>query len=370
MDFNLNLPTSDVQLIVPENPKHKPRTLLTHVSGNDYLLVLDNTAAEKFTTCPQSAWNYLVLRREGHAKSAALTFGGAIHEGLDEYLNWQFNVKRDPTLATPEMVTAMLNRASQRILTYFTENPTPPDEYRTPLCAVEVLKHYASRSVLPDYDWDILSHEGKPCVERPFEIPLGTLRVNAEIVLPEWEGSRYVERIYVAWSGRIDAVADCNGKHRIVDHKTTSVGTDSFIQDFQLSNQTQGYVWAARKLYPELDVQGFCANVIFLKKPGVGQGLTQSGPRGGVPPLNFFRSYFDYSDSRLEQWEKNALTLCEDFVACLVRNFAPMHTKWCFGKYGRCPYHDACTIDDEAVRGRFLASDAFKSVTWNPTNDR
>ncbi len=94
------------------------------------------------------------------------------------------------------------------------------------------------------------------------------------------------------------------------------------------------------------------------------------GPRGGEPPLNFFRAYFDYSPERIAQWETNALTLVEDFVHCLVRNYFPMHTKWCFGKYGKCQFHDVCTIDDPFVRMKMLMSDAYKDVTWNPTADR
>lgn len=197
--------------------------------------------------------------------------------------------------------------------------------------------------------------------------------VNTEIYLPQWGERRYVRTIYFAWSGRIDLVAHCNGMARIVDHKTTSIEGDRFVQDFQLSNQTQGYVWAAKQLWPELNIKGFCLNALALIRPKTGSftgPLDARGPRGGEPPFRPSRHYFEYSDIRLEQWVNNCRSIISDFVHCLVRNDFPMHTKWCFGKYGRCSYHDLCTIDSIDVRMRLLQSPAFKDVTWNPTAGR
>jgi hypothetical protein len=86
-----------------------------------------------------------------------------------------------------------------------------------------------------------------------------------------------------------------------------------------------------------------------------------------MPTLDFFRAYFEYSPSRLDQWERNSLTLAEDFVHCLIRRYFPMYTNHCFNKFGRCQYHDICTLDDPAVRQRMLMSDMYRDVTWSPT---
>ena len=94
------------------------------------------------------------------------------------------------------------------------------------------------------------------------------------------------------------------------------------------------------------------------------------GPRGGDPALNFFRAFFQYSDERLSWWQNNALDIVSDFIHCLARNSFPSHTKWCFGKYGKCPYHDVCCQDDAAVRSNMIKSEMFKDVTWNPTANR
>lgn len=364
MSIDITLPTSDVSTH-PVDPIPRPRReLLTPLpEPGHFLLVVDNSAVETFTTCPRYAQYYLTFAREAHARNAALTFGGAVHKGCEaiELFEGHETIFSTETRIWTEADTA------QVVLKFFTENPTPPDEYRTPQNALELLAHYRVRKTFPDYHWNVLADEKGLLVERAFEVPLGVLEVNAEIQLPTWTEQRFVKCIHIAWSGRIDLIAECNNKRRVVDNKTSSIGGDQFIQDFQLSNQTIGYVWAARQLWPDLNIDGFCLNAFHLKKPSPGRSLVDSGPRGGQAPLQFFRAYFDYSESRIAQWEHNAMTLCEDFVHCLVRDEFPMHVKWCFNKYGKCQFHDICTIDEPDVRIRMLQSDAYKDVTWDPT---
>jgi hypothetical protein len=152
------------------------------------------------------------------------------------------------------------------------------------------------------------------------------------------------------------------------------MGGDQFIQSFQLSNQTIGYCWAAQQMWPSLFprdfVSGFCLDALFFKKPTGNVSLVEKGPRGGEPACQFFRTYFEYSQERIDKWASNQLTIIEDFVHSLVRANFPMYTNHCFNKYGRCPYYDVCTIDNPETRLRFLHSDAFKDVTWDPTIGR
>jgi len=348
IDVALN--TSETNVHPPAPVDEKPRDFLTPIpdSVGEFLLVMDNTAMEKVVRCPTAGLNYLIRGREAHAKNAALSFGGAIHAGLEAYYKGQ---------STGEQ--------QQAVLKYFTENPAPPDEYRTPQIALEVLAHYQREcEVREDYKWTILDFNG-PIIERPFELPLGVLELG-ELVPPYG----YIAKIHVAWSGRIDLGVNCFNANRVNDHKTTSIDGDQFIQGFQLSNQTIGYVWAAQQLFPQYEFSGFCLNALRLKKPTGKVGLMERGPRGGEPALKFFRAYFDYSQERIDQWAANALTIVEDFVHCLVRDFFPMYTAHCFNKFGRCPYFDVCTIDNPETRVRMLNSDAFKDVTWNPTVGR
>lgn len=374
--FDMSLDLRSVQLATPASPVAVPREFLTLIPGTtgEYLLVIDNTAAEKIMMCPTMAMYYLYFRREGHARNAALVFGGAVHEGMEVILHGPGEIKvQDGSwtkIANPNTEEEFTKRIANAITYFWSNNPAPPDEYRTVNNAIEVLRHYRNRASLPDYQWSILRDNNGPLIERAFELPLGVLEVNTEIQLPEWSTPRFIRKIHVAWAGRIDIVATSNGLNRIGDHKTTSIAGDNFVQDFILSSQTQGYVWAGQQLWPELDIQGFVLNAIFLKKPAAGVGIANVGPRGGKPALDFFRAYYEYSPQRLNEWADNALTVVEDFVHCLVRKRFPMYTKQCFNKYGKCPYHDVCTIDDPETRVRILMSDAFKPVTWDPTTGR
>lgn len=350
--FNISLPTSSVVTELPPGPDRPlRRDILQQIESSDeYLMILDNSSMEKFTTCPTSAMFYLVYKRQAPARNAALVFGGAIHQGLEAF--YKGKPDEDQNLA---------------IVKHFSDNPTPSDDHRTPAVALEVIAHYRRRATLPDYKLILLNN----LVETPFELPLCVITVNAEIQLPLWDAPRFVSKIHVAWSGKIDLVAHSNSRNRICDHKTTSIAGDQFVQDFRLSNQTIGYLWAGQQLWPELGLTGFMGNAIHLKRPTAGRPysgpLTDKGPRGGEPALNFFRFYFEYSPERVLEWEHNAKLLVSDFIHCLVRADFPAHTKWCFGKYGRCSYHDACSIDDQRVRLNMINSPAFEPVTWDPT---
>lgn len=386
-DLKLTVSTNEVHLQPEPVKDYPPRQLLTPLpTSGHFLLVIDNSSLETFTTCPQSAYYKLVLKREAHARNAALTFGGALHEGLERFLERQWGHQQGLEVDDEEWT----KEEDQRILKFFTENPAPLDEYRTVQNALAVLAAYRQRASLPDYQWEIQSDSSGPIIERAFELPLGVVEVNDWIPMP-WlldaqleeaikHGSQekrgvcapYVSHIHIAWSGRIDAIARCGNPNvvRVVDHKTTSIMGDSFMQDFQISNQVLGYVWAARQLWPDLDVSAFCLNAIHFKKPTGTGAITDPGPRGGPSALSFVRGYYEYSPQRLSEWAENCLNIVSDFIHCLVRDSFPRHTKWCFGKYGKCQYHDVCVQDDPKVRANMIHSDMFKQVTWNPVAGR
>lgn len=357
MQLDITLPTSQTA-VIPVEAERPRRQFLTHIEGNDFLLVVDSTAAEKIVRCPTAGYYYLVRGREPHAKNAALTFGGAIHAGIEAFFKGLDAIAQN----------AMIQK-------YFVENPAPPDEYRTFPMALQVMQHYREQfRVRVDYkDERLLTDSVGTIIERAFEIPLGVLELNCDIQLPQWDAPRRIDNIHVAYSGRIDRAAHLNNMDRVVDVKTTSMGGDQFIQTFQLSPQTIGYVWASQQMWPDYVLRGFALDAIYLKKPNKSNamfGLMEKGVRGGEPALQFFRAYFEYGQIRIDQWQHNMLTIVEDFVHCLRRNFFPLYTNHCFNKFGRCPYFDVDTIDNPDVRIKMLESDAFKDVTWDPTIGR
>lgn len=360
----MNIPTLDTtttQTIPKESVTNKRRELLEPLSkSGEFLLVLDNSAMEWIQRCPTSAFYHLVMSRQAHAKNSSLTFGGALHIGVER-------LELAKAKEEPEDETA----TAKAMLDYFSENGGGViDEYRTPQNALEVMAHYRERCKLPDYYTEILFDSAGPIVERAFELPLGVLEVKAFLKLPQWEHSRWIERIHVAWSGRIDGLPQVNDKNRVKDTKTTSIGGEQFSQSFQLSNQTIGYVWAGQQLWPAFNISGCMIDAIWLKKPSKGCGLTDRGPRGGEPALQFFRLFFDYPPIRVAEWASNAMLMISDFVGHLVSGEYPMYMNHCFNKYGKCQFHDICLQDEKAVRLKMLQSDAYKDVTWNPTSDR
>lgn len=358
--IDINIDLSGVNIVPPAGLSEQPRIFLREIENEpgEFLLVVDNTASEKIVRCPTAGRYYVIDAREGYAKNAALILGGAVHQGIELMLK-----------------NGTADQQDRAIFQYFQDNPTPPDEYRTVQNAVKIMSHYrVAQQMRADYQWTILEDSDGPIIERPFELPLGVLEIGDNVQLPKWNEPKFVKNIHVAWSGRIDLVAHCNNMNRVVDHKTTSIGGDQFVQSFQLSNQTIGYDWAAQQIWPELfpygSLSGFCLDAIFFKKPAGNTELTSKGPRGGDPALQFFRNYFEYSQDRVDQWAANQLTVIEDFVHSIVRNNFPMYTAHCFNKFGRCPYYDVCTIDNLETRERFLGSDVFKDVTWDPTVGR
>jgi hypothetical protein len=345
-DIDIELPN-----VTPPPPKGAVRDLLVALpEPGHYLMVIDNSTLEVFERCPTAFLYHFVYRRQAHARNASLTFGGALHKAIE-------------SLERGDSEKAQ----NQAIIDYFTSNPAPPDEYRTAPLAAEIMQHYRHRCTQPDYHWKILTHNDAPLIECPFEVPLGTIEVNTKIRLPHWLEPALVKTVHVAWSGKMDVIAHVQGRNRVVDHKTTSVGGDRFTQQFPLSHQTQGYVWAAQRLYPQLKIGGTCINAIYITKPKNGTtSLLDKGPRGGLPALDFFRSYYDYTSQRLAEWERNCLLIIEDLLHCLIRNFYPMYTHHCFDKFSQCPYYDICTLEDIKVRHRLLMSEAYEDVTWSP----
>ncbi len=93
----LNLSSTTALTDFTPKTEAKRRLLLTPLDEpGHFLLVLDNSSLEKFTTCPKSAEYYLVAEREAQARNSALVFGGAIHAGLEKYLEWQWYMTQEP----------------------------------------------------------------------------------------------------------------------------------------------------------------------------------------------------------------------------------------------------------------------------------
>lgn len=384
------LPTNSTILYPPPPANNQRRPFLTPIPNlpGEFLLVLDNTSTDHIKRCHKNAQIYLLLGREGRGNQAALSYGGAIHAGLEVFHKEQYLKACYPDFMDlmPSDWAAVSNSAQdQAVLSHFASNPCLPD-WRNPTVALEVLAHYRRRSnpeLYPDYNWDILSDDRGPIIERAFEIPMGVCEIDLPVSflkdIPSeitWDGVTFPAKIHLAWSGRIDLITQWQSSVYYTDHKTSSIGPEEFLLGCQFASQFIGYVWAGKQMVklgilPQAcDTNKFCVNRIQLSRPSKttpNAGLLDRGPRGGEPRLHFSRHYFEYSDERISRWVTDTQLLIEDFLHSVSRNHFPLNDRTCFDKFGKCCYWDACSIDSELIGDKFLQSDAYKEVTWNPT---
>lgn len=338
--LNLNelpgLPTDEGQV----------RPLLERIDGtDDYILRIDNSTLEKFQTCSRAAEHYCIARRQRHG-TAAMNFGSAIHLGLETFYRKGFS-------HLPEAVSNALELYSRF-------QQSDPDEWRTSTILEDTLIKYHDKYSKDEPISVIRDDKNVPMVEIPFSLVLGEILLDKKIdsyTSPDLP--TYIHKLIILWSGRIDLAANYGDDSiYVVDHKTTSIGGPQFFADFMLSQQMVGYNWALRKLLPSHRITGIVVNAIIQRKP------TRTGRA-----LEFERQVYFHQDWHINEWERDVIAEVERFVTCFISNSWPKATKWCFGKYGKCEYHDVCTLPPEQ-RHLMLQSREYSNVTWSPLDDR
>lgn len=331
--------------------KPKRRLLRATEDPGVFQLDIDNTSLET-TVCPRMGQFRMVQGRELASGQGPLIYGNAKHRYLEKRL-----------------LGSSVQEAQQAMVDFMLDNPFE-DEWRNIHHALEGMQRYEERWASQPINVMELRRTNGPLtlVEVPFQLPLVEIEVGDVLNFPQKllvEGSTSdeplaVDKIVVNWTGKIDTVWQDHptlGGNWIVDHKTTSIGGVTFWGEFQLSQQTVGYTWAARKLLPEVPIRGAIVNALIGRKP------TKTGVAH-----EFDRMEFEYPDWQTDEWHNNTASLCRDFVHHLMDGFFPMRTKSCFGKYGKCRYHDVCSAAPEA-RPTILFSGLYQDVTWNPLEE-
>lgn len=367
--------TQDMSIDLTTIPTDPPvRRLFTYNPSLHTLeMDIDNTSLEHFTTCARSAEYRLVASREGTGNMAAKNYGSAKHHYLETRL-------RGGSVEDAEQVMTNF------LLPLQSENDK---EWRTVTHAIDSMRGYErfwhSMPIEP------VKFDDKLLVEIPFRLPLCDINIANEalsktiewlrpmVTNPDVLPNTFVPPlIRVFWTGRIDVIAPFLGENYVWDHKTTSMVGPSFYDDFQLSSQTQGYVWAAGHTFPDLAIRGLRVNTI------IGRAPTKTGVAHA-----YERQTYVYSDQLLAEWHRDTQLLVADFIAHLLRSDHvaasephshvvnghptrsgfPKMTKWCQAKYGQCQYFSVCTAQP-AARHIVLNSDMFQDVTWSPLNPR
>ena len=345
IDFdNINL--SDVQATSPEVPK---RALLKRLgTTNEFVLEIDNTTMNYFQTCPRSAFLYTVKRKQ-RPDRAPLIFGGAIHAALEILYRHGFDYTR---------------AAKQAALDYFECHPyNTTGQWRTPAYAIEAIDNYVKYWSLMDN----LTPLSQDWVEKAFSLNIGHVVVNAalpytlrELTDEPSDEPLYATIIHIQWCGKIDILAHNGGPDSglwVVDHKTSSMGGDTFYADFELGQQTHGYQWASEHILGQ-PVNGFILNALIIRQP------TRTG-KG----MEFDRKMYPYTRESLLEWKSDMLMSVENYIHALTSGAFPKYTAWCMGKYGRCQYHTVCTLPSAQRQFMLDAATEYENVTWSPLHD-
>lgn len=300
----------------------------------DGAFFIDNSTLEYMTTCPR-AFEYKALNKRISAESRpALNFGGAIHTALEVRYRLAGNEPVDDAVELAQMAALEL---------HFQERPID-NNYRTLDLATQIITTYNRRYLSEAFD--ILANEadGKPLVELSFAHKLGDFAYRGGVVP-------------VYYMGRIDLLVWWPKGHLfVIDHKTTSIMGQGFFEEQRMSAQQHGYLWAAQKS-TGLRAEGFAINAIRTRPP--------AKTRSAVEMDDFQREKFFITQEAIAEWETNTKVLIEEVLWHHERGYFPMKTKWCVGKYGRCPYFEVCSLPPES-RGVMINSNMFQTDTWSP----
>ena len=362
------------------------RKLLQWQSDGSLLFRVDWSSIESLLSCNRSSEYKLVHSRQSGSR-AALTFGAAIHSGLEIWYRNKHLIgtdcfQDDESLTDAPVLTmeSLLSRCYSAIESTFAASPpsTFTPDYRTSDYAVQsfhsYITHYRDEILTP------FTYQDRPMVEFSFSFPLGKTELPTSI-FQQWgfgtltnDAQKESEAesalgigstlpVQIEWSGIVDMLAEVNGALYVVDHKTTSILSQDFFDGFEIAMQPTGYFSAMRAAFPDLPIKGFLANVLACRKPVA--AVTKSGRPTTSKPFEALRRQYNYSDWHVTEFKRDALALIEELFANLTNGFFPRKTTWCVGKYGKCPFFDVCALPPEQ-RLAMLMSDQYTDNTWRP----
>ena len=182
--------------------------------------------------------------------------------------------------------------------------------------------------------------------------------LETTIIRNEQHFQIYSEKDDLEWSGRVDSVRRRRGKLLAWDYKSTSSMGASYFDQFELSFQFPGYVWATRQLASE-PVNEICLDVYYTVST----------------KEEFFRRTFRYTDADLGEWVAN-VKLWRDRLFHLLDNHLYDPEAWpkawgqCAWWYGRkCPFFDVHSISPSDDTRLHVLQQDYEEHRWNPLDE-
>lgn len=305
-------------------------------------VTIDNSEYSTWSSCFAMGLYSGGLRRVGARSRAPLSFGGAVHAGLDAFFKGS-DKWRDVALAD----AAITNLDSLG------------DPRRNTDKLMSLLESYTLEYERnPSMQFNILKLDGVPQVEQSFVVPLGTIEVES---CKEIFSREIPLRLEVTWSGKIDLLTLYEGAITPVDHKTTTVMGEKFVDDKIRSSQMLGYTYASRylseRLFGNLPIFGTRINALAMRSTG----------------YEFKQFDMPYPDYKVAEWQQETLGAIKQLVvqldSFLAGGQAIPTREHCVTKYGKCPYFDVCDSHPN-MRDRLIFDDNYFFVSdWSPLNE-
>jgi RecB family exonuclease len=167
----------------------------------------------------------------------------------------------------------------------------------------------------------------------------------------------YDAEVDLRWCGRIDSVRRIvrNGKIRVWDYKTTKAMGPQYFDQFEMSFQFPGYVWAVQHMMTE-PVWEITVDVMYT--------VSKS--------FEFFERTFRYDAFRLREWEQNCKRITDRMRYMLEHHLYEPNAwdkNWqdCT-RYGRCRFFNVHSLNPRG-EGRLLElRDDYVVERWDPSS--
>lgn len=312
MDYGLTSPQ-------PSVAKNQKQMLSRDEQGN---YKINFSSLSLIQSCLRKTQYNLALNLRSENESPALTFGKAIHRGLEYW----YCLPRDQRLLDTKLFKnelellgvgmgteeAFSNGPLEAIRQFVSSAQSllslPDGDKRSVEQGVKILKNYFEH--YKNDPFIVMRDDQGPLIERSFEFP----------ITPK-----------VTYFGTIDCILrnEETGLIFVADHKTTTSLGQQLLQRTNPNHQYTGYILAAQKCFG-LDTNDFMVNGIQVAKT----------------KQEFARFFTKRSEDDFRSLEEAVLKAINDYERCLEIGYWPQTAPGPCSDYGGCPYIDACSVPE------------------------
>lgn len=299
-------------------------------------MILNGSSAQTFQQCRQKAWNWRELRLESKREAESLTIGAAFHAGqAARYKGASESEIRTivETTYRAEMGEEMVLPEEEQLIVRnirFAQNSI-----------LEHSRHWKDESfqvLMPEVKFRVALPESEHhCwfVHRKIENDFMRERYHRETNTGCLNKDCYQPHYY---TGTTDAVISTRNVVMLLEHKTTSVFSDLFLEKFRLDKQPRQYIygiWKSTGIRPS----GFILNVI--RKPN-------KNAADPTRPTGFARESYIVSDRELADVEKELIQIANNYETAfrLQDIYKTSDTNICIAYNRKCYYFNSCVTGE------------------------